>query len=273
MADDLAKVEEIQLTNSPEAITLEVYRGPEGQRGAYIIPGSGNPANYFDIATQTYTFPDPTGAEEELVAQLYDWYIDLETTSETYLSTFQLKKTNLWEQIFKVIPNTYNTNRVLGFVSGAASTNVVVSDNTLLLSQKFGDQTKTNDFNVYRIPTSSDTTSTVSSESAMLALSGQSVSNYAYRTDKSQFFRLVSLPASDIGSWQPELSINVDIDIENPIPNAPYPVLSSFKVSKPTYDGSNYTFPITISGSQLHPVNGLEAISGARTAHISISVI
>lgn len=273
MADDLAKVEQIELTNSPDSIEVDVYRGAEGKRGAYIIPGSGNPSNYFDIATQSYTFPDPTGAEEELVAQLYDWYIDLETTSETYLSTFQLKKTNIWEQIFKVIPNTYNTNRVLAFTSGATSTNVIVSDNTLLLSQKFGDQSQTGNFNIYRIPTSLDTTSTVSSESAMLALSGQSVGNYAYRTDKSQFFRLTSLPASDIGSWQPELSINVDVDIENPIPNTPYPVISSFVLSKPTYDGTNYTFPISIVGSQLHPVNGLEAISGARTAHITVSVI
>lgn len=273
MADDLAEVTSIQLTDAPASIQLDVYRGSEGNRGAYIIPGSGNPSSYFDVTTQTYTFPDPTGAEDELVAQLYDWYLDLETTSPTYMSTFQLKKTNQWEQIFKVIPNVYNTNRVLLFVSGATTTNIVVPKETLLLSQKFGDQTQTNNFNIFRIPSSTDTTSTVASEVAMLALSGQAVGNYAYRSDRSQFFRLVSLPASDIGSWQEELSINMDIDIENPPPGTPYPVMSSFIVGKPTYNGTAYTFPVSIVGSQLHPVNGLEAISGTRTTHISISVI
>lgn len=214
MADDLAKVEQIELTGSPYSIDLEVYRGPEGERGAYIIPGSGNPSEYFDISTQTYTFPDPTGAEEELVAQLYDWYIDLDTNSVTYLSTFQLKKTNVWEQIFKVIPNVYNTNRVLSFTSGVAMTNVVVSDQTLLLEQKFGEN-----------------------------------------------FNLANL------------SVNLDIDIENSYPGTPYPVMSSFTAGEPTYSSGSYTFPITIVASQLHPVNGLEAVSGSRLVHITISVI
>ncbi len=273
MADDIAPITEIQVTDAPASVDLQLYRGPEGPRGAYIIPGSGNPANYFDVTTQTYNFPDPTGAEEELVAQLFDWYLDLKTTSDTYLSTFQLKKENVWEQIFKVIPNVYNTNRILTFTSGAISTNVVVSKNTLLLSQKFGDQTQTSNFDVFRIPGSSDTTYTVASQSAMLALSSATVGHYAYRSDKSQFFRLKSLPYSVIDNWQPELSINADIDIENLAPGVPYPVMSSFVLSKPTYNGTNYTFPISIVGSQLHPVNGLEAISGSRNAHISISVI
>lgn len=214
MADDLAKVEEIQLTGSPYSVDLEVYRGEEGKRGAYIIPGSGNPSEYFDVTTQTYTFPDPAGAEEEIVAQLYDWYIDLDTGSTTYLSTFQLKKTNIWEQIFKVIPNVYNTNRVLSFTAGVATTNVVVSNQTLLLQQQFG-----------------------------------------------QNFNLANL------------SVNLDIDIENPYPGTPYPVMTSFTAGEPTYASGFYTFPITIVASQLHPVNGLEAVSGARVAHITVSVI
>lgn len=198
MADDLAKVEEIQLTGSPYSVDLEVYRGEEGKRGAYIIPGSGNPSEYFDVTTQTYTFPDPTGAEEELVSQLYDWYIDLDTTSTTYLSTFQLKKTNVWEQIFKVIPNVYNTNRMLNFVNGTATTNVIVPKETLLLSQKFG-----------------------------------------------QNFNLASLV------------VNLDVDIENPPPGLPYPVMSSAIAGTPTFDGTNYTFPITINASQVMPGTNL----------------
>jgi hypothetical protein len=273
MSSSIAEVKEIQIRNAPSSVVVDVYKGREGSRGTYVIPGFGLPTNYFNPVTGQYIFPDPTGAENELVAQFYDWYIDLDTSSTTYLSSFQLKTNNEWEQFLKVIPNTYNTNRVLDFVSGVTSTNVVVSKNTLLLSQKFGDQSQTNNFNVYRIPSNLDTVSTVNSESAMLSLSSQSVGNYAYRTDRSQFFRLTSTPSSNIDNWQAELSINLDLDIENSIPNLPYPVISSFSLGKPTYDGDSYTFPISIIGSQLHPVNGLEAISGLRTIHISISVI
>jgi len=273
MADDILPITEIQVTDAPSSVELSLYRGPEGPRGAYIIPGSGHPSTYLDVATQTYTFPDPTGAEDELVAQLYDWYLDLSVTSETYMSTFQLKNSNVWEQIFKVIPNVYNTSRVFLFVSGQTTTSVVVPKETLLLSQKFGDQTQTSNFDIFRIPGSGETVSTVASESAMLALSGQTVGNYAYRSDRSQFYRLINTPASLLSSWQAELSINLDMDLENPYPETPYPVMSSFVLGKPTYDGSDYTFPMTFAGSQLHPVNGLESIVGTRIAHISISVI
>jgi hypothetical protein len=86
---------------------------------------------------------------------------------------------------------------------------------------------------------------------------------------------LKTLPATAIDNWQEELSINADIDIENPIPNTPYPVLSSFVLGKPIFDGTDYTFPITISATQLNPevLGGFEPITGARTAHISLSVI
>ena len=69
------------------------------------------------------------------------------------------------------------------------------------------------------------------------------------------------------------LSVNLDIDIENMYPGVPYPVMSSFTAGVPTYSGGLYTFPITIVASQLHPVNGIEAVSGSRLVHISISVI
>ncbi len=109
----------------------------------------------------------------------------------------------------------------------------------------------------------------------MLAISGAEILDYAYRTDVSRFFRLTALPATSVDNWQPELSINADIDLENPPPNDLLPIISSFKLGMPTYDGSDYTFPITINGSQLNPevIGGLETITGTRVAHISVSVI
>ena len=214
MADDIAEITEITLSDGPSSVDVGVYNGVTGARGTWVIPGSGNPANYYDPVRQKYIYDDPTNALPELVAQFYDWYIDLEPTSETYLATFQLKETGQWERIFKVVPNTYHTNRVLTFTAGVASTNVIVSKNTLLLEQKFG-----NDF--------------------------------------------------DLSS----LDINLDLDIENIAPEFPYPVISSFIIGTPTSNSTTYTFPITITASQIHDVNGLEAITGNRIVHISISVI
>ena len=214
MADDIAEITEITLSDGPSSVDVGVFNGVTGARGTWVIPGSGNPANYYDPVRQKYVYDDPTNALPELVAQFYDWYLDLDTSSPTYLATFQLKETGQWEKIFKVVPNTYNTNRVLTFTGGVATTSVVVLKETLLLEQKFG-----NNFNL---------------------------SN---------------------------LDINIDIDLESIAPDLPYPVMPSFTVGTVTSDSTTYTFPLTIVATQVHPVNGLEAVSGNRIAHISISVI
>lgn len=272
MSDDLAKVSEIEVINAPSSLVVESYLGPEGNRGAYVIPGLGSPSTYdFENA---YIL-DSEGNPKQITPQLFDWFVNLNPTDEDYLTIFILNKDNVWQPAFKVIPNTHNTNRVLAFNTGSTSTNVIVSKNTLRLSQSFGDQTVTNNLDIFRIPDDNDTVTTVSSQAAMLAISSASAYDYAYRTDRSQFFRLKALPATDINNWQEELSINADIDIENPIPNTPYPVLSSFILGTPTFDGTDYTFPITIKATQLNSAvpGGFEPITGARTAHISLSVI
>ena len=272
MSDDLAQVSEIEVTNAPSSIVVESYLGPEGNRGAYVIPGLGSPSTY-DFSN-AYIL-DSEGNPKQITPQLFDWFVNLNPTDPDYLTIFILDKQGVWQSAFKVIPNTYNTNRVVALNSGSVSTNVVVSKNTLRLSQAFGDQTVKNDSSIFRIPDNDDVVTTVSSQAAMLAISSPAVRDYAYRTDRSQFFRLNALPATDISNWQEELSINADIDIENTIPNTPYPVLSSFVLGKPTFDGTNYTFPITIKATQLNPevLGGFEPITGARTAHISLSVI
>lgn len=271
MSDDLAQVTEITVTNAPSSVVVESYLGPEGNRGAYVIPGLGSPSTYdFDNA---YIL-DTEGNPKSVTPQLFDWFVNLSPTDPDYLTIFILDKDNIWQPAFKVIPNTYNTNRIVGFLNGSTTTDVVVSKNTLRLSQEFGDQTNRSDLSIFRIPDQDDEVSVVSSQAAMLALSASEF-DYAYRTDRSQFFRLTKLPANNVDNWQPELSINADIDIENQIPNTPYPVLSAFVLSKPTFDGENYTFPIAIKATQLNSdvPGGFEPITGGRTAHISLSVI
>lgn len=272
MSGELATVVEIEATSAPSSIILDLYRGQSGVRGAYVIPGLGDPRSY-DFAN-SYIL-DNDGIPQQITPRTYDWFLNLEPTSPTYLTTFILKKNNIWEPEFKVIPNTHNTNRVIALISGSAQTDVVVSNEKLLLSQAFGDQSNKSDLSILRIPGDDETSTSVDSEQEMLAISGSEILDYAYRTDLSQFFRLTALPATSIDNWQPELSINADIDLENPAPNDLLPIISSFKLGMPTYDGSNYTFPITIKGSQLNPevIGGLETITGTRVAHISVSVI
>ena len=272
MADDLAQVTEIVVTNSPSSVVVESYLGPEGNRGAYVIPGLGSPSTYdFDNA---YIL-DTEGNPKSVTPQLFDWFVNLSPTDPDYLTIFILDKDNVWQPAFKVIPNTYNTNRIVAFLNGATTTDVIVSKNTLRLSQEFGDQSNRSDTSIFRIPDQDDNVTTVSSEAAMLAISSPSALDYAYRSDRSQFFRLTDLPATDITNWQAELSVNADIDIENQIPNTPYPVLSAFVLDKPTFDGEDYTFPIAIKATQLNAdvPGGFEPITGGRTAHISLSVI
>ena len=272
MSDDLAQVTEIVVTNAPSSVVVESYLGPEGNRGAYVIPGLGSPSTYdFDNA---YIL-DTEGKPKSITPQLFDWFVNLNPTDPDYLTIFILDKDNVWQPGFKVIPNTHNTNRVLSFLNGAAITNVVVSKNTLRLSQEFGDQTNRSDLSIFRIPDQDDNVTTVSSEAAMLAISSPTALDYAYRSDRSQFFRLKDTPATAIDNWQAELSINLDIDIENPLPNTPYPVLSAFVLDKPTFDGDDYTFPIAVKVTQLNSEvpGGFEPVTGGRTAHISISVI
>lgn len=272
MSDDLATLSEIEVTNAPSSIVVESYLGPEGNRGAYVIPGLGSPSTYdFDNAF----ILDTEGNPKSVTPQLFDWYVNLKPTDPDYLVIFILDKNSIWQPAFKVVPNTYNTNRVLTFVTGATSTNVIVSNETLRLSQKFGDQTNRSDLSIFRIPDQDDNVTTVSSQSAMLAIASPEPLDYAYRTDRSQFFRLTKLPSTDIDNWQAEVSVNADIDIENPIPNTPYPILSAFILGTPTFDGEDYTFPITITATQLNPevLGGFDPITGLRTAHISISVI
>lgn len=214
MSDDLAEVKEVILEDGPGSIELDVFRGKDGPRGTWIIPGSGNPSSYYNALEGKYIYPDGRGVLPRLEAQFYDWYVDLDASSPTYLTTFQLKENNQWDVIFKVTPNMYHTNRVLSFVGGVATTDVVVLKESLPLEQKYGNNIDIADF-----------------------------------------------------------KINLEIDLESIPPDLPYPVILSFTPGVATSDSTSYTFPITIVASQLHPINGVEAISGNRIAHISISVI
>jgi hypothetical protein len=122
----------------------------------------------------------------------------------------------------------------------------------------------------------------------MLALSA-SVRDYVWRTDRSQFYKLVAAPASNVDNWRPDLKVNLQIDIEpdwvtdpdsyNPSTQPLYPVASTFIVGKPFSeldedDIKQYTFPITINAAELDvEEESWVPLTGKRIAHITINVI
>lgn len=255
---------------APSSIELSFDCGLNGDRGSYVIPGLGNP-NEYDFSLPAIL--DNEGKPQIISPQVYDWFINLKPTDPTYLTMFYLKKeTNSWEKIFKVLPNIYNRNFVGTFLNGQLSTILSVSNETLVLEQLFGDQLIKNDFSIFRIPDMMDTVSIVDSESEMLDISLATTGDYAYRTDRSQFFRLISDDAAILSNWQPELAFNMSIDIETPIPGIPYPIISGFILSAPFFDGNNYNFPMIITAAEAKPT-GFEAVSGDKTVHVSISVV
>jgi hypothetical protein len=281
----------IELIGGPSSVNLHVDSGPNGTRGSYILANVGNPDYVFS--------PDNPSATDEpnedgfygvqypndlypTYPQILDWYINLSAQDEDYKVIYQLDENKVWQRIFKLIPTKYDINARVTFTMGTTSTDVEVSSITMPLPQEFGqDQFLEN----IDIP---ETATTVDNEIEMLALSA-SVRDYAWRTDRSQFYKLVAEPASNINNWRPDLRVNLEVDIEpdwitdpdnyNPSTQPLYPVASAFIVGKPFSeldedDVRQYTFPITINAAELNvEEEGWVPLTGKRIAHITVNVI
>ena len=123
MADVLLSSESLTVTGGPANISLDVNFGPEGQRGSLILYGLGKPS-----ALNIADFPQ--------TPQILDWYINLLTTDSEYLYLYQYVNRDgaqVWDRIFKVIPNVYNTNETVTFTAGQALLQIPVSNTTLAL--------------------------------------------------------------------------------------------------------------------------------------------
>jgi hypothetical protein len=255
--------------DAPSSITLDVYKGLSGERGTYVIPGLGNP-NTYDFSNSFIL--DNEGVPQIIAPKPFDWFVNLLPTDPAYLTVFQLRNDNqTWDIIFKIIPNTYSQNTVSNFISGQTEVNFIIPKESLRLEQLFGTGDR-DSFSTYRIPDDEDAVTTVSSELAMLALSDAEPYDYAYRSDRSQFFRLVKEPSSILENWQEELSINISLDIEVLPPGQPAPASIGFLVDAPSSDEDSYYFTLNVSAAQLS-ITGLQPVAGERVIHTTISVI
>jgi hypothetical protein len=276
---EIAQVSEIYLNDpesstdaAPSSVIVNSYMGVAGNRGTYVIPGLGNPTVY-DFENAFIIGVD--GQPQFITPQPFDWFINLKPSDPDYLTVYQLDKNGEnWSRVLKLTPNNYSTNFVGTFVAGQNVATVTVPKLALVLEQLFGNFNDISNFSVKRIPTVLETVNSVSSESAMLSISPATVGQYAFRTDISQFFRLVAADASIIDNWQAELSLNFDIDIESIFPATPYPVAIGFELGAAAATETDYVFPFLITAAELQPLpTGFTPVSGDRIIHVTINVI
>jgi hypothetical protein len=126
----LVNTDSFIVSGGADSIQVNTDLGTQGVRGGLILYGSGK--------------PEDSGVTFVETLQNLDWYINLKTTDSEYLYVYQYQN-GTWVKIFKIIPNTYNTNETATFTSGQTVLNVVVSNTTAPLLQ----QTLTSKLNVH----------------------------------------------------------------------------------------------------------------------------
>jgi hypothetical protein len=118
MTEILLATEDLTIFGGPSQLNVEVDFGPEGDRGSQIFVGYGNP-NDVSIGQ------DP---------KVFDLYINILAGDPNgdYLSLYQYQQgisgAPSWVKLFKLIPNTYSTNREEEFEDGEVLINVLLTD-------------------------------------------------------------------------------------------------------------------------------------------------
>jgi hypothetical protein len=153
----IAANDDITVLGGPASISVDVDFGPEGERGSlwYTSP-LGNPNT------------NPIGA----TPKIFDMCINTNSGHEDYQYIYQYRNvsgTNTWVKLFKLISNTYSTNRTVTFIAGEKSINVPVS--SIVPQDQVGTVTAAN-FNVqYSITSNSNP---VSSSLSILPIATES---------------------------------------------------------------------------------------------------
>jgi hypothetical protein len=252
MADQNIVISSDSVTVSGGATTLDVdvNFGAKGDNGSVILYGAGKPQNI-----PLSSFPR--------TPQLLDWYINTDSTDDEYLYIYQYIYTNNttnWTRVFKIIPNTYQTNKSVTFVNGIGQANISVSNTTLPLVPQV------------TFPSNGSVILPADDEAAMLALSA-TPGTYAFRKDLAKYYYLRQTPASIASNWEGLITVNAHVSVENSLP-----VISSFQLGLPDISQDavtgaiSYILPITVIAYELTPL-GPAPINTTKTAHISINVI
>lgn len=114
MVDILLSSDSIDVLGGTPKVNVSLNSGSRGQRGNYILVGSGNPNNPLTyIPTQN--------------VQAYDMFINLNPNDVDYLYLFQYLNWDgefQWVQLLRLIPNTFLDNYDGIFTSGKMSISI-----------------------------------------------------------------------------------------------------------------------------------------------------
>lgn len=116
MADSIDNID-LTIFGGPTELDVSVDFGEQGVRGSRIWAGNGDPSVYL------------VGQD----IQLYDWYINTNTTATYYSWMYQYVLevgTPTWTPVLKLNPSQYSTIATTTFTAGATTINIPVSNLT-----------------------------------------------------------------------------------------------------------------------------------------------
>lgn len=112
---------DLTVLGGPASIKVDLDFGADGKRGSYFFVGEGDPNEPSTVIGQT--------------PQLFDTYINLRVSDNTYLYLYQYQLVDgqyIWVELVNLIPNHFSMNSSKIFVDGSTTINVPVMNISLL---------------------------------------------------------------------------------------------------------------------------------------------
>ena len=116
MADVVVSSDSLTVLGGPASLSVDVDFGPQGDRGSYILVGTGQPNEPTTVIGET--------------PQIYDMYINLLSSDSEYMYLYQYLNVgveNTWVKLMKLTPNVYSLNNQTVFADGSATINIPLS--------------------------------------------------------------------------------------------------------------------------------------------------
>jgi hypothetical protein len=114
MPDVILDNEDLTVLGGPSSINVEIDFGPQGSRGSQFFISNGN----------------PNSVEIGQTAEVFDLCLNVLGSDTEYQTLYQYQNvlgTETWVALFKLVTNTYSTNRIVSFTNGAGSVSIPVA--------------------------------------------------------------------------------------------------------------------------------------------------
>jgi hypothetical protein len=165
MTEVVLSTDQLTVLGGPSSINVEVDMGATGPRGSYTYIGYGH--------------PNTTTSLDDKDIQVYDLYIDVDPSSDSYKTMFHyIDLVSGWQSVVRLSPNTYNFNKVIGSSTSSAPLKWVDGSATISLAMvsivppEIANNTSIDKFNIQYSINNSDTDSVISSTFSVGELTG-----------------------------------------------------------------------------------------------------